>query len=252
MAVDHKKVKQLIAQKRKTITDRQFFSSRILAGHFSDIAAAQTRRYGYSRRVKVRVVWEPKNSNLACTSNEFVWVNAGHPFVTKHKSRQERYNLVCGLFTHELGHILYTDFLALQTYGNKVAAGKWYPVTPLLRNADERRNEADIWEYAGKDAKNLETLCQVAHHIHNIIEDGYVESKMLARYSGVLGHSLAAIRDAQFADTPTLTQMIENEDDGGHIWLTIMGLLLSYVLWSELKYGDEPLTDMNRCRQFFP
>ena len=27
------------------------------------------------------------------------------------------------------------------------------------------------------------------------------------------------------------------------IWLTIMGLLLSYVLWGELKYGDEPLTD---------
>ena len=42
--VNHKKIKQLIAQKQKTITDRQFFVSRALAAHFEDIAAAQTRR----------------------------------------------------------------------------------------------------------------------------------------------------------------------------------------------------------------
>lgn len=42
--VNHKKIKQLIVQKQKTITDRQFFISRALAAHFEDIAAAQTRR----------------------------------------------------------------------------------------------------------------------------------------------------------------------------------------------------------------
>ena len=49
--VSHKKIKQLIAQKQSKITDRQFFTSRILATHFADIAAAQTRRYGCRRRV---------------------------------------------------------------------------------------------------------------------------------------------------------------------------------------------------------
>ena len=51
--VSHKKIKQLIAQKQSKITDRQFFTSRILAAHFADIAAAQTRRYGCRRRVKL-------------------------------------------------------------------------------------------------------------------------------------------------------------------------------------------------------
>lgn len=36
--VNHKKVKQLIFEKRSKITDRQFFTSRILAIHFEDIA----------------------------------------------------------------------------------------------------------------------------------------------------------------------------------------------------------------------
>ena len=101
--VNHKKIKQLIAQKQKTITDRQFFTSRALAAHLEDIAAAQTKRYGYRRRVKVRTVWKPKESRTACTDNGLVWVNAGHPSVTRHKTRQERYEQVCGLYTHELG-----------------------------------------------------------------------------------------------------------------------------------------------------
>ena len=49
--VNHKRVKQLLNEKRSKITDRQFFTSRILAGHYEDLAAAQTRRYHYNRRM---------------------------------------------------------------------------------------------------------------------------------------------------------------------------------------------------------
>ncbi len=104
--VNHKKVRQLISQKRKTITDRQFFSSRLLAGHFEDMAVAQTRRYTHSRRVKVRLVWEPKNQKVAYTDNGLIWINAGHQLVTGKRKRIERYDIVCGLFAHELGHTL--------------------------------------------------------------------------------------------------------------------------------------------------
>jgi len=243
MGVSHKKVRQLIAQKKKTITDRQFFVSRILAGHFADMAVAQTKRYGYSRRIKLRIVWEPKNPNIAATENEYIWINAGHPFVTKRRGRQERYDIVCGLFTHELGHILYTDFLSGQTQLNKFEAGYWYPEKPLLRNSDERRHEADMWDYVKKDQKYMNAMMSVFHQIRNVLEDGYVESKMLSRYPGVLGYSLSAMREAQFEETPTLTQMIEKETSNGHIWLSIQNLMLSYALWGELKYGDEPLSD---------
>lgn len=43
--VSHKRVKQLLNEHRSKITDKQFFTSRILAGHYEDVAAAQTRRY---------------------------------------------------------------------------------------------------------------------------------------------------------------------------------------------------------------
>ena len=43
--VSHKRVKQLLNEHRSKITDKQFFTSRILAGHYEDVAAAQTRQY---------------------------------------------------------------------------------------------------------------------------------------------------------------------------------------------------------------
>ena len=243
--VNHKQIKKLIAQKVKTVRDRQLFTSPGMAAHLADIAAAQTRRYHFSRRVRVKIIWEPKQTGfLGVTNDDVVLLNAGHPLVTKNKDRIVRYNTVLGMFAHELGHILYSDFLMAQTYGLKMTAGKWYPEKPLLRNSDERRHEADLWDYCNQDENKKNAFLRMAHNIWNILEDGYIESKMLDRYPGKLGMSLKGFRDMRFEECPTLTQRIEAEEEpGGHIWLTIMQLFLSYVLWGEIKYGEEPLSD---------
>ena len=241
--VNHKKIKQLIAQKQKTITDRQFFTSRALAAHLEDIAAAQTKRYGYRRRVKVRTVWKPKESRTACTDNGLVWVNAGHPSVTRHKTRQERYEQVCGLYTHELGHVLHTNFLAAQTYHRFQESGKWYPEPPPLRNTVERNAEAEYLKMLQTDQQRQKALGLISHEILNVLEDGYVEQRMIADYPGILGANLEIRRASSFEQLPTVTQMIEQEEEGGHIWLTILQCILAYMKWGQIKYGETPLTD---------
>lgn len=74
--VNHKLVKQRLNEKRSKITNRQFFTSRILAGHYEDIAAAQTRRYHYNRRVRVQIYWKPKCDDIAMTDNMVININA--------------------------------------------------------------------------------------------------------------------------------------------------------------------------------
>ena len=160
--VDHKKIRQLIAQKQKTVTDRQFFSSRAFAAYFADMALAQTRRYGYHRRVKVRTVWEPKNGNTAMTNNELIWLNAGHPSITQHKSRAERYAQLCGLFAHELGHVLYTDFITSQTHLTRLDSGFWYPEPPPLRTSREQHAEEELWDYSGSIRAWCASSCTIS------------------------------------------------------------------------------------------
>ena len=243
--VNHKRVKQLLNEKRSKITDRQFFTSRILAGHFEDVAAAQTKRYRYNRRVHVNIYWAPKDRNGACTNNTAIKINAGHPSVTKIRGRMNRYEMISGLFAHELGHVLYTDFLAKQTYMNFLSAHKWYPAPPILKDTADAKNEKDFWEYVKADPRNMQFAMHIAFFIANVLEDGYIESRMLSQFPGVLGYNLTVMRDHQYKDMPTVTQLIEEEDDGsGHIFQSILQIMLSYALFGEIKYGDTRLTDV--------
>lgn len=242
--VNHKLVKQRLNEKRSKITDRQFFSSRILAGHFEDLAAAQTRRYHYNRRVHVNLYWRPKEQHLASTNNLYIRINSGNQMVTKLKGRENRYQVVCGLFAHELGHVLYTDFLAAQTHTNSFAGWRWYPCPPDLKYSADARKERSFWEYAKKDPKSLELIQYIAHHISNVIEDGYIENRVLNDFPGTLGLGLEMIREQHFESIPTVTQLIEQEEEGNrHIFESILQIMLSYAKFGEVKYGEEPLSD---------
>ncbi len=242
--VNHKLVKQRLNEKRSKITDKQFFSSRMLAGHFEDMAAAQTRRYHFNRRVRVNLYWKPKDSFTAATDNMQIRINAGHPLVSAVKGRENRYSLTCGLFSHELGHVLFTDFLTMQTYHNNLNRYKWYPKQPALKTSADMANEKDFWDYAKADPKNLEMLHCITANIANIIEDGYVEDRMLTSFPGTLGYSLETLRERHWEQIPTVTELIEKENDNEqHIFESILQIMLSYTKFGTIKYGDEPKTD---------
>lgn len=155
------------------------------------------------------------------------------------------------LFTHELGHVLYTDFLLYQSYHAFLESGKWFPEPPPLRNITERDAEADFLAFQASDPKNRELVALVTHDILNILEDGYIENRMLLDYPGILGSSLEKIRQVQFDDHPSMEDMIEQEADGGHIWQSIHSGLLSYMLWGKLKYGGT-LSRTSGSRWSFP
>lgn len=242
--VNHKLVRQRLNEKRSKITDKQFFSSRMLAGHFEDMAAAQTRRYHYNRRVRVNLYWKPKDGFTAATDNMQIRINTGHPLVSQVKGRENRYQIVCGMFAHELGHVLFTDFLTAQTYHNYLESYRWYPHPPDLKTTADARNEKSFWDYAKEDPKNLQMLHCIAANIANIIEDGYIENRVLTSFPGTLGYGLEALRERHFGEISTVTELIEKEeDDGKHIFESIMQVMLSYAKFGSIKYGDEPVTD---------
>ena len=241
--VNHKKVKQLIQQKRGRITDQEFFTSRLLALHFEDMSAAQTKRYGASRRVRVRLLWQPDNTDLAYTDNLHITINAGNPAITEFPTREERYQMVLGLFAHELGHCLYTDFLAQQSYRNALSACRWYPGKPALTRVLDVKNEREFWEYAKEEPQNLALLGRVAHEISNVLEDAAMENRVLEQFPGTLGQALDFVRAWQWREMPTVTQLKEREAQGTPMFYCLLQLFLSYGKFGELKYGEEPLNE---------
>ena len=243
--VNHKKVKQLIQQRRGRITDQEFFTSRLLALHFEDVAAAQTKRYGASRRVRVHLIWQPGNPELAYTDNLIITINAGNPAITAFPTRGERYQMVLGLFAHELGHCLYTDFLTQQTYRNNLSACRWYPEKPKLARVQDVKNEGEFWEYAQENPQNLALLGRVAHELCNVLEDAAMENRVLEQFPGTLGQALDFVRAWQWREMPTVTQLKEREAQGTPMFYCLLQLFLSYGKFGELKYGEEPLSEVH-------
>ena len=243
--VNHKKVKQLIQQKRGKITDQDFFISRLLSRHFEDMAAAQTKRYGASRRVRVHLIWQPGNPELAYTDNLYITINAGNPAITAFPTREERYQMVLGLFAHELGHCLYTDFLAQQSYRNALSVCRWYPGKPALTRVLDVKNEREFWEYAKEDPQNLVLLGRIAHEVCNVLEDAAMENRVLERFPGTLGQALDFVRAWQWREMPTVTQLKEREAQGTPMFYCLLQLFLSYGKFGELKYGEEPLREQH-------
>lgn len=242
--VNHKLVKQRIEESRSAITDRQFFTSRLLAGHFEDMAMVQSRRYQYKRRVKVRLCWDPYSTVSAQTNNMDIDINAGHEYVTKVKGRQNRYQIVCGLFSHELGHILYTDFLGEQTRCKMLEKGNWFPYPPHLTQKTDKDNAKELLEYIQTDQDCRDIMTETSHIIFNIIEDGYIENRMLLNFPGTLGHGLAKLREQFLGHIPTVTELKEKEGMGKlTTFESIMQTVLCYVKFGEIKRGKEPYTD---------
>lgn len=117
---------------------------------------------------------------------------------------------------------LYTDFLAGQTHSNYLSSYHWYPYPPTLKTAIDARNEKAFWDYVKADTKNLEMVQFVAHYIANIIEDGYIENRMLSNFPGVLGYGLEKLREKHFEQIATVTQLMEKEEDESrHIFESI-------------------------------
>lgn len=142
--VNYGRFQNMVNDARSSITDKELFCSQSLVRHFEKIARAQTRRYGYKRRISVIPVWEPESEFTAATDDNIIRINCGCELVTQRKSRTDRYRAIYGMFAHELGHILYTDFLSMQSYQLRMQAGTWYPREPrpkspaLLRHRNDR------------------------------------------------------------------------------------------------------------------
>jgi Nitric oxide reductase activation protein len=239
----HSKIRKMIEGKKSGISNRQFFTSPSFSAHLSDIAKAQTKRYGIKRPIKASIYWKPKESFIAATDDFKIVINAGNKSVTSQTGLENRYYMILGLFTHELGHLLYSDFLSRQTYMHKLQSSIWFPHPPKTDTSRMSRNEAEIFSFCSKEEKNKKAFIQIALDLQNRLEDGYIENRLLNRFPGKLGHALSFQRKSIFDEMHNLTQLKDLEEDESHIYRTMSTLILSYAKFGMLKYGDEPLGD---------
>ena len=106
--VSERQIKTLAAKKKALISDKNFFTSKVLHRYFTELAAMLTQRYGFKLAIKVKLTWLNKDPHtghdpyIAYTDNNTIVVNCNNELVRKCKTREDKLDVVKGLFAHEL------------------------------------------------------------------------------------------------------------------------------------------------------
>lgn len=236
----HSKVRQLVADKKSKIKDKEFFLSKVLSKHFEDIAYGVTQKFGKSR-IKVELQWDNTDGAIiACTNNQKILLNAGSDFLDN-TDREERYKLLYGINAHELGHILYTDFIINKQKADNIKIyHKFYPAFPK-----EARYDVEVGEIKSylTDPVKASIIAYFVHDLDNILEDGHIENRLMFRYTGNIKRSLKLLRERQFDNFPTVPEAESKEEKDEDILNSILQHLLSYAKYGEIKFGDADLSN---------
>lgn len=251
--ISNKRIQKLISDLKGRYTWKQFATSRKVTEYFRDLAKMLTRRYGFELAVRVKLSYETPDENgndpyIAFTDNKTVHVNANNTFVRSVKEWVDKFDVIKGLFAHELGHVLFTDFDVMRFFSESIAVCSWYPERPKFTNTDLMENLADIEAFLRADKKNARRFLSVAHHLDNSIEDGFIEEAFMDKYPGSLCDGLLLVRETHWDEMKFVWQLEErtslDEDDPQylHPFLATEQILLEYAKYGEFKIeGDDEL-----------
>ncbi len=202
------------------------------------MAAIHTGRYSYRYHLTVQMDWLPiPKTHLAYTNNQHIYINAGHPIVSRYTKRNERYLYILGLFVHELGHVLYTDFPAWALFVQSVLKGQWRPDLSSCSSERVQQSVAEIQAFLDKGPPYRQVIAAVLKHLLNILEDAYIELCLLKKFPGVFGSALMYMRNDDLTQSHTLT---EQQNAGLSPWTIAVNLLLYYARFGKLPLGNEP------------
>ena len=146
---------------------------------------------------------EREDASIACTDNRRIAINAANYLTQSFPTRQLKADSLVGLNGHELGHVLYSDFIAMTHYSNALMGGRLYPALPEDVADDNEDALAEITDALHNDEVARNVIVQIANSFNNILEDVYVEARIMNDFPGRFsqGIRLNNIRFTEYVPT---------------------------------------------------
>ena len=106
-------VKRLLNENKEILPDEKVLMSKASIRTAQAVINALTCRYGTEKAIYHPVLMD---DSIAHTNGRTIVVNIGGDYFHRCSSLQEKRKVEQGLYTHEAGHILFTDFKTLQDF----------------------------------------------------------------------------------------------------------------------------------------
>lgn len=235
MRTSHLAIKKMIADEKSRLTDEQIFGSQRYAAYLTDIAEGLTRRY--RRNSKVNIYWDASpHAEIAQTNNRLISLNAGNRLTGSFPTRNLKADSLLGIVGHECGHLLWSDFIMLDTYHQTLSCGRFYPSEPEDLSFRQEQSLQDILQYfEDKDEAVITAISDIAHALVNIMEDVYIEGRMCDAFPGSVKTGIL-LNNLRFSeDMDTVTEQVSRQH---HEVFILVNLLIQYAKTGDLNNLD--------------
>lgn len=235
-------IEKMKKEAREAVETADIFVSRFM----HDFIGAKLRLICKAFRVAVpdlTIMFDPNSDITACTSTDEMYINAGHEMFGGEDER--RLLKVAGVLLHEIGHVLFTNYTAFNTWAGSISNGAYYPKTPDVP-ADLEASREGLLDLA-QDRVYKNVLMKIAHHINNSLEDGRIENFIMkfVRNARFMTRGLVVLRQETFAEMPTFENLTAKITSGEfRMTDALFQMILHYARFRNVKGSYDPASDL--------
>lgn len=226
-------IKEIISAKKllmNSFSEEEFWKLKSVNNYFTKLSRNVTSKYKSIKPVFTQFVLDDsKNADAAYTNGLNTVINPINSMF-KGYGRKERFALCVGLQAHECGHILFTNFKVLKEVFKKRNMS--------LLDYSDCSKEFEEWS-----KKYEKIFLKLLRDCSNIVEDPYVEYRIVKQYQGSFKAGIDSLRDL-LADVliKNYKKYLSQKDTNETISFDVRNLLLMQArecLPEDLKFEDE-------------
>ena len=226
-------VKEIISAKKllmNSFSEEEFWKLKSVNNYFTKLSRNVTSKYKSIKPVFTQFVLDDsKNADAACTNGLITVINPINSMFEGY-NRKERFALCVGLQAHECGHILFTNFKILKEVFKKRDMS--------LLDFSGCSKEFEEWS-----KKYEKIFLKLLKDCSNIVEDPYVEYRIVKQYKGSFKAGIDSLRELLANNlTENYKKYLSQNDTTETISFDVRNLLLMQArkcLPEELKIEDE-------------
>lgn len=222
---------RFLLEAEKMLSDYVFFTSPRFMRLLHHVGKEITDRHN----AKVRTYGAPDENRAGYFEGTYTYINVLNEITQSFPSLELRGESVLGVLGHECGHQNYSSIYLRKKYVEGISNGILYPYFPEPRSEKERLYAEQMKElFVRKDRIAIELYLTMAAPLHGLLEDVYIEERMMKRFPGSIRRGIQGNRKRIMERYDSVKKL----DKGGDKLGTMASVLTEYMFTKRVNAWD--------------
>lgn len=222
---------RFLLEAEKMLSDYEFFMSPRFMRLLHHVGKEITDRHN----AKVRTYGALDENRAGYFEGTYTYINVLNEITQSFPSLELRGESVLGVLGHECGHQNYSSIYLRKKYVEGISNGILYPYFPEPRSEKERLYAEQMKElFVRKDRIAIELYLTMAAPLHGLLEDVYIEERMMKRFPGSIRRGIQGNRKRIMERYDSVKKL----DKGGDKLGTMASVLTEYMFTKRVNAWD--------------